>query len=527
MGSRFLVIICFSIIFNCPAQTIISFKKVFAPIEGTVFDFTQIRSSGYLFTGSLFDQTTAKESGIISKTNSLGNVNWSKKIYDSVPFSYRDNIRFFKIKETDDGSFYTIGDRANFSSPTTLTRNCILSHFDSIGNILWSKEYISGTQMMGFYSLITTSDGNLVVTGYLGSQGIILKIDLNGNIVWSKKYSLGSSPVCYAVETLSGDLLFLSSNGSGIFLIKTDAAGSLIWNKNYLTPYGSLGSEICSIDIDLSGNIFVAGEVAIVNTHPYLAKFDSNGDPLFFKEFRHSFPIMECMDAKVTKDQGVLISFEPEGVKTGMGSQFVLAKVTNTGNIVSVDLLEKNSYSYPYRITKTNDNALAVIGPAFDSSYAVGGNTMFLKLDENDRYPCPNDTALDVSIFDTVLFATSSTSLVNIACTSNTVTLYSNSITCKTYTYCEVKPSDHSNLLPNSFSPNGDGINDLFIINYLYDKFEFKIYDRWGLLQFETNDPNTFWNGKALNGVDAVEGTYFYLLTSEAKQKKGFISLVK
>lgn len=51
--------------------------------------------------------------------------------------------------------------------------------------------------------------------------------------------------------------------------------------------------------------------------------------------------------------------------------------------------------------------------------------------------------------------------------------------------------------LPNVFTPNGDNINDLFIpLPYKFVKdIDIKIYDRWGLLMFETTDPGIFWNG--------------------------------
>jgi gliding motility-associated-like protein len=66
-------------------------------------------------------------------------------------------------------------------------------------------------------------------------------------------------------------------------------------------------------------------------------------------------------------------------------------------------------------------------------------------------------------------------------------------------------------LVPNVFTPNGDGINDVVDLNYLgSDKhYEFTILDRWGNTIMTTNDPAQVWNGKTSGGSDAPEGVYF------------------
>ncbi len=66
--------------------------------------------------------------------------------------------------------------------------------------------------------------------------------------------------------------------------------------------------------------------------------------------------------------------------------------------------------------------------------------------------------------------------------------------------------------LPNTFTPNGDGQNDLFK-PYPYcfiENVDFKVFNRWGQLVFSSNDPNLNWNGQNQNGQDLNEGTYYY-----------------
>ncbi len=70
--------------------------------------------------------------------------------------------------------------------------------------------------------------------------------------------------------------------------------------------------------------------------------------------------------------------------------------------------------------------------------------------------------------------------------------------------------------LPNAFSPNGDGINDLFKPkgNFFGIKdYELRIYNRWGEQIFETQDPDEGWNGRVLNvRNESPPGVYVYKL---------------
>lgn len=69
--------------------------------------------------------------------------------------------------------------------------------------------------------------------------------------------------------------------------------------------------------------------------------------------------------------------------------------------------------------------------------------------------------------------------------------------------------------LPNIFSPNNDGYNDLFTPFHPYDLVEsahIRIYNRWGNLVFQTEDPEIRWNGKdRITGKDCADGVYYYV----------------
>lgn len=68
--------------------------------------------------------------------------------------------------------------------------------------------------------------------------------------------------------------------------------------------------------------------------------------------------------------------------------------------------------------------------------------------------------------------------------------------------------------LPNVFTPDGDGINDLFkAFPYEFvEKVEMKIFNRWGQLVYETTDPDINWDGKYKDSDKIVsDGVYYYI----------------
>jgi gliding motility-associated-like protein len=68
--------------------------------------------------------------------------------------------------------------------------------------------------------------------------------------------------------------------------------------------------------------------------------------------------------------------------------------------------------------------------------------------------------------------------------------------------------------LPNVFTPNGDGTNDLFH-PYPYDfveKVDMKIFNRWGGLVYQTDDPDINWDGTDYTSkAESADGVYFYV----------------
>jgi gliding motility-associated-like protein len=132
-----------------------------------------------------------------------------------------------------------------------------------------------------------------------------------------------------------------------------------------------------------------------------------------------------------------------------------------------------------------------------------------------------------------------------------TITLiaYNNTPTCAdtaTLTIT-VLPEDTAGIfIPNIFSPNGDGNNDVFEIKIMNATLELvEIYDRWGVqvcnaLDLTTtknaNSTSYAWTGRSTSGMECSSGTYFYCIKikpdakynkGESKTYTGFISVIR
>lgn len=86
--------------------------------------------------------------------------------------------------------------------------------------------------------------------------------------------------------------------------------------------------------------------------------------------------------------------------------------------------------------------------------------------------------------------------------------------------------------VPNAFTPNGDGNNDvLYVRSNLIESMEFAVYNRWGQKVFETNDQNIGWDG-TYKGTELSSDVFGYYLKAKCYDgeeyfKKGNITLIR
>jgi gliding motility-associated-like protein len=76
-------------------------------------------------------------------------------------------------------------------------------------------------------------------------------------------------------------------------------------------------------------------------------------------------------------------------------------------------------------------------------------------------------------------------------------------------------------VIPNTFTPNGDGVNDVFsiLINAGIKIKLFKIFNRWGNEVYHTSDITQYWDGLSKNTMVPV-GVYYWILEGETDSKR-------
>lgn len=87
-------------------------------------------------------------------------------------------------------------------------------------------------------------------------------------------------------------------------------------------------------------------------------------------------------------------------------------------------------------------------------------------------------------------------------------------------------------LFPTAFSPNSDGRNDIFVpVAQFIDTYEFKVFDRWGNMMFESDETDDGWDGSS-NGTFMPLGVYVWYAvysneSGEQTTAKGNVTLIR
>lgn len=90
-------------------------------------------------------------------------------------------------------------------------------------------------------------------------------------------------------------------------------------------------------------------------------------------------------------------------------------------------------------------------------------------------------------------------------------------------------------IIPNVFTPNGDGLNDCFRVTGVSEKcdeFRIIVYNRWGLEVYRDTNGQNCWNGKDQHGSDLPQGVYYYIMLINKRDgyklnDRGTITLIR
>ena len=108
-----------------------------------------------------------------------------------------------------------------------------------------------------------------------------------------------------------------------------------------------------------------------------------------------------------------------------------------------------------------------------------------------------------------------------------------NSCSVSVFKYSLVIIQDNSYIfIPNTFTPNNDGINDLFNVTITnVSNYHIRLFSRWGQPIFESKDVLNSWDGN-FNGKKMPSGVYYYVIDAvstdgESINRSGYITLIR
>jgi len=248
----------------------------------------QTSDGNYIVAGYTGSFTHGGYDFAIYKLNSSGNKVWFKHYGGS------NGDRGYSIQQTSDGGYIVAGYTASYTYGGT---DFAIYKLDSSGNKIWFKHY-GGTSNDSGYSIIQTSDGGYIVTGYTksfsngGKDFAIYKLDSNGNKQWFKHYGGTNYDTAQSIQQVSDGGYIVAgstssfSNGLEDFAVyKLNSNGNKVWFKHYGGVFTDLGH---SIQQTTDGGFIVAGDTGSFSFGGKdfaIYKLDSNGNKTWYKHY--------------------------------------------------------------------------------------------------------------------------------------------------------------------------------------------------------------------------------------------------
>ena len=277
----------------------------------------QQMGTNYYLSGSMYD-TTKEADAVLWKFNAKLDTLLFKR------YSYLGFNVFRHCQPTLDGGLVILGE----TNPTASNTQIWLLKVDSMGNVLWEKQY-GGNKTEYPRNVLIDDDFGYVLSGVTESFGAgsfdayIVKVDSVGKEIWSKTYGDKNSNGGYAlIKSKFGG--FIGSGGEFDTIINTytnlhpsiirlDSVGNVLWKKTY--GDSRYGSGLTVVHELADGSIVSAGQINENKTtgsfRGMLLKTNSQGDSLWYREYEYN----PCngnddyiRDMKPTSDGGFIMA---------------------------------------------------------------------------------------------------------------------------------------------------------------------------------------------------------------------------
>jgi len=230
----------------------------------------QTKDLGYILVGITNSFGSGGSDVWLIKTNSFGDTLWTKT-YGGI-----DNDGGYSVKQTTDGGFIVAG----YATLARYRSDWWLIKTNVSGDTLWTKIFVGNGSFQGDYgnSVELTTDGGYIVGGTINggsapfTEPSLIKTDSLGEILWSRDFNSGSfyaSGEAVKQTIDSGYILVGGYSGYGylgLIINKIDDDGNLVWSKLINNSYGFAVQQTKDEGFIISGSVGITDSLLLVRT---------------------------------------------------------------------------------------------------------------------------------------------------------------------------------------------------------------------------------------------------------------------
>ncbi|MBK6931761.1 MAG: gliding motility-associated C-terminal domain-containing protein [Saprospirales bacterium] len=446
--------------------------------------------------------------------------------------------------------------------------NGMVINTDPQGMPRWAREYDAGYQEW-FNLALHTGSGELII-GWNDPGDTIqpkragyVKLDANGNVLWSNTITPATAVIRKILPLGDGYLLVgetfnSASSQHKIMLVKFDGSGATLWQRIWDAPNHITATA--AVEIPAGGGFYVLGQTRHLNSEDaWIGRFTADGLPVFSKRLG-SLVDEEPNNLALLSDGRLVMN----GWIPGANDIAWLTLLDDEGNPQWSNIYQPTFVIYKY-VDEYGDLHITPAGDIFfvnpsspQGSFIVRASTTGVvksvrfypdthddptKWHRLDPLPDGSWAAIgSLDVFEKTVCLAQLDSLGGLAgCCSPLQEIKSfahalvsanlpltaapevqisalpftvHSFTVQDRLVCAPPPDPYT--IGNAFTPNDDQTNDTFQPDFLcpVTAYKFQVFNRWGLLVFETREILKGWDGR-FGGSEAPSDTYVWVLHYE------------
>lgn len=343
--------------------------------------------------------------------------------------------------------------------------------------------------------------------GSLNDSGMSLRVDQSGNVFvgGSMRGALGGLPM-----VASSYQPTYHGGASDAYIAKFNSTGSALLG---LTFIGSAGQDLgYFVDEDADGDVYMIGETAqgvTITSDVY----NVPGSTTFIVKLDNS--LTNLLFSTVIGDGTTQAKLIPSAFMVDHCKRIFFGGFGTSPNWpLTPDALYTWNGEYQFYLATLEENASSLLfGTMYGGWHVDGGTSRF----------DPNGVVYQAVCQDSGLFPT-------------TPWAYADGSADSSWDICVFKIDFQierdTAILPNVFTPNGDGINDVYDVGLMSTRtYDLRIYDRWGVEVFHSDRPEVKWDG-TFHKKDCPDGVYYVVLqhgycSDTRYTSTGFVHLIR